>query len=58
MKKRRRIHGAEPEIDWTRLTLSQTEHILQIFDLIFLNGTSQRPLPFPSAQVPQGPGMD
>ena len=37
----------EPEIDCKRLSVSQTEHIPQVFDVIFLKGTSQCPCPFP-----------
>ena len=40
-----RMHGTEPEIDWNRLPVSQTEHILQVSEISFLKVVSQRPFP-------------
>ena len=44
---RRHVDGTEPEIDWNRLPVSQTEHIPQLFDTRFPKGVSQCPCPFP-----------
>ena len=40
------MHGAELEIDCNWLTVSQTEHIPQVFDVSFLKGTSHCKFPF------------
>ena len=52
---RRRMHGAEPEIDWNWLPVRKTEHITQIFDVIFPKITSQRPCPFTGCTGPHVP---
>ena len=41
------MHGAEPEIDWNRLSVIHTEHLHHVSDIIFLIGTSQCQYPFP-----------
>ena len=33
-----RMHGSEPEIDWNRLPVLQTEHLPQVYDVIFPKG--------------------
>ena len=38
---RRKMHGTKPEIDWNQLLVSQTEHILQVFNASFRKGTYQ-----------------
>ena len=41
MAHRQRMNGTDPEIDWSRLLISQTEQIPQVFDMMFLKGKSQ-----------------
>ena len=44
---RRCMHGAEPAINWSRITVSQTEHQPQVYDTIFPLLTNRYPSPFP-----------
>ena len=44
---KRRMHGTYPEIYRNRLPTSQTEHLPQVYDARFLNGTTQWPWTFP-----------
>ena len=39
----RSMHGTELEIDWNRLLASQTEHLIQLYDVSFLKGMMQCP---------------
>ena len=47
MAHRRRMHGTEPGIDWSRLTGSQTEHQPQVYFVRFPQSTKRCPCPFP-----------
>ena len=47
MAHRRRMHGTEPGIDWSRLTGSQTEHQHQVYFVRFPQSTKRCPCPFP-----------
>ena len=41
------MHGAETEIYWNLLLVSQTEHCLQVYNVRFLRSTKRCPWPFP-----------
>ena len=40
-------HGTETEIDWNRLTISQTEHLPQVYEASSPKGTTHYSCPFP-----------
>ena len=44
---RRRMYGTEPEFDCNIFPVSQTEHIMQVFNVSFPKVTSHFSLPFP-----------
>ena len=46
MAHRIRINRTEPEIDWSRIPVSQTEYPPQVYDFSFPKGTTLRPCPF------------
>ena len=39
------MHGIDPEIDWNRFPVSQAEHILQVFDVIYPKGHVSMTMP-------------
>ena len=38
---RQHMHGTEPEIDWSRMPVSQTEHQPQVYDVIFMRSAKR-----------------
>ena len=46
MAHQRRMYGTEPVIDWNHLPVSQTEHLPQVYDVIFPKGMTHWPCPF------------
>ena len=48
---RRRMHGTEPAIDWSRLLVSQTVYQPQVYNMRFPRRMNQYPCSFPRCPV-------